>query len=331
MSKFDKDTGRDKFFAQRDAELDSLVDKSTGKVKAELTEHVNCLLCGANNCSVIFTKHGFDFVRCRQCTLVYVNPRLKEDALIKHYNDKDTFNDLAIKFMDSPKQREVNRALYDVFFSKLGQIKPGAKFLDVGCSAGFLLDYARSHGCEVYGLELNEQACEFAAKNYGINPQKKLLENCDYPDNSFDIISMIGVVEHLPHPLQTLKIVHRLLKPGGVFIGQVPNVQSLVVMVLHQLSRTFTGRDHLAYYSKKTLHDLFTKVGFKKTETFTQFHGRDSVLNYFQFLDPFGDENYDFLPPAFKEWILDPENFKKINAKLQTLGMGLKMEFISHK
>lgn len=331
MSKFDKDTGRDKFFAQRDAELDTLVDKSTGKVRAELTEPVNCPLCQANDFTVIFTKHGFDFVRCRQCGLVYVNPRIKEEALIQHYNDKDTFNDLAIKFMDSPKQREVNRALYDVFFSKLESVKLGAKFLDVGCSAGFLLDYARSQGYEVHGLELNEQACEFAAKSYGVYPQKKLLEDCDYSDNSFDVISMIGVVEHLPHPLQTLKIVHRLLKPGGVFIGQVPNVQSLVVMVLHDLSRTFTGRDHLAYYSQQTLQALLAKVGFKKTETFTQFHGRDSVLNYLQFLDPFGDENYDFLPPAFKQWILDPENFKKVDTQLQALGLGLKMEFISHK
>ena len=170
-----------------------------------------------------------------------------------------------------------------------------------------------------------------AEKNYGIKPQKKLLENCDYPDNSFDVISMIGVVEHLPHPLDTLKIVHRLLQPGGVFIGQVPNVQSLVVMVLHQLSRTFTGRDHLVYYSQKTLHDLFKRVGFSTVETFTQFHGRDSILNYFQLLDPFGAENYDFLPQAFKNWILDPENFKKIENKMHELGLGLKMEFITRK
>lgn len=84
---FDDTTGRKKFFDNVNKELNKLIDPATGKVRAEMLEHVNCPNCDANSYEHLFEKQGFDFVRCKECTQVYVNPRLLESATLAYYGD----------------------------------------------------------------------------------------------------------------------------------------------------------------------------------------------------------------------------------------------------
>ena len=107
MSKFDRETKRNDFFAQRDRETDALVDLKTGKVFKNLVVLVDCPLCNSKRFSVLFSKNGFDFVRCKKCSLVYVNPQLQEEKMIDYYNDSSLSNDLAIKFIASPNNLRV--------------------------------------------------------------------------------------------------------------------------------------------------------------------------------------------------------------------------------
>lgn len=331
MSKFDKITKRNEFFAARDSELDALIDKSTGKIQPHLVEKINCPLCGCSDYKVVFVKNGFDFVRCSKCTLIYVNPRIKEKEVIKYYNSDVSSNTRAINFLSSPKQQEVDKELYVELFNKIKDRAPNGKILDVGCSFGLFLNMAKDLGYEVLGLELNEVAAKYGREKYGITIEPKLLEECDFPDESFDVVAMFGLIEHLFDPVKAVKEVKRILKPGGLFIGRCPNVQAFVFMVLHELGRTFTGRIHLSYFSEKTLKYLFNKTGFTDVELETFITGKDSILNYFQFLDPFGDEQYDFLPDKFREFILDENNFKAIEKKMYELGLGMKFKFIAEK
>ena len=127
------------------------------------------------------------------------------------------------------------------------------------------------------------------------------------------------------------------VKPTGTIVSEAlgicPNVQSLVCMTLQEKSRTFTGRLHLSYFSDKTLRYLFEKVGFKneKVEINTCYTGKHSLINYFQFLDPFGDEVYDFLPEKFREVVLDENKCKELEEKMNELGIGLKLRFLAKK
>lgn len=333
MSTFDKQTKGDIFFNQRDNELDKLIDTKTGKVYSRLVKKINCMLCQSQDYTVLFTKNGFDFVRCHQCGHVYVNPQFDDKATAEHYNDDSKTTELAHNFISSNKQMEVRGGLYEDFFSELKESIPSGKILDIGCSVGQFLKMGKDLGYEVLGLELNEGAAQYAEKNFGVKVERKLLNECNFQDNSFDIISMFGVIEHLPDPVGVMEDVYRILKPGGVFIGICPNVDSLVCMALHQLSRTFTGRLHLSYFSEKTLRYLFDKVGFKNEniQVMNRYTGKNSLLNYFQFLDPFGDEEYKYLPDKFRELVTDEHACKKIEDKLNELGIGLKLTFIAKK
>ena len=331
MSKFDRETKRNQFFTARDGELDALIDKKTGKIKKRLVEQINCPLCGNLKYKLVFVKNGFDFVRCDKCALVYVNPRMKEKEITKFYDSKADSNTRALDFLSSPLQQKIDKELYIELFNKIKKRVPSGKVLDIGCSFGNFLKVAKDRGYEELGLELNNMAAEYGRKKLGVNIEAKLLEDCNFPDNSFDIVSMFGVIEHLFEPVKIVKEIKRILRPGGLFIGRCPNVYGFVYMVLHELGRTFTGRVHLTYFSEKTLKYLFKKTGFKRVELETFITGRDSLLNYFQFLYPFGDEEYKYLPDKFRKFILDKKNFKKLENKLYELGLGMKFKFIAEK
>lgn len=333
MGIFDKQTNNEKFFELRDKELETLIDTATGKVKAELVNKVSCLVCEANNYSYLFSKNGFDFVRCQECHHVYVNPQLREEDITSHYGDESETSKLIIDFVASEKQKELRYQVFDYFFNKIQPSRPTGKVLDIGCSIGQFLKYSEEKGYDALGLELNEHAIEFANKNYGVKIEKKLLHECNFPNESFDVISMFGVIEHLPKPVDVISDVYRLLKPGGYFIGICPNVQSLVCMILHEQSRTFTGRLHLSYFSDDTLRLLAEKVGFKNENVDIDncYSGTYSMINHAQFLDPFGDETYEFLPKKFKEFLLDKSNVEKLEEKMNELGIGLKLRFIMKK
>lgn len=331
MNKFDKETKRNEFFDLRDSELDRLIDSKTGKISAHLVEKIDCPLCQCKKYTNLFVKNGFDFVRCNNCAFIYVNPRVREEKIIEYYNEETSTHDAMLEFFKSQKQQEVEKKLYKEIFEKIQKKVPSGKLLDIGCSIGLFLSVAKKLGYDVLGMELNEKAAKYAEDNHGIPVVRKLLEEANFSDNSFDVISMFGVIEHLTDPVKTISDVHRILKPGGLFIGRCPNVQSLVCMILHGLSRTFTGRLHLSYFSYDTLVYLFKKVGFKKWDISTVYAGKESIINYFQFLDPFSDEEDRFLPEQFREFLSDEKNMDKLEKRMHELGIGLKFMFFIEK
>ena len=89
------------------------------------------------------------------------------------------------------------------------------------------------------------------------------------------------MVEHLAEPCVDLRAVHRLLKPGGVLFVLTPNDDALVRTISKQLYRFTRGRfdrpmkklyypDHLSYFTKQSLHELFTRTGFEVLDWHTK-------------------------------------------------------------
>ncbi|MBI2099160.1 class I SAM-dependent methyltransferase [Candidatus Uhrbacteria bacterium] len=332
MSNFDKATHRNEFFFYRDKELEELIDPQTGKVRSELTEKINCRICASPLFDHLFVKNGFDFVRCGNCTFVYVNPQLKEKAILKYYNEDVPSHETFMKVVLSSEQQRTDIELYKTYYDKLKtKIPAGGKVLDIGCSIGLFLKAGKDLGYDTVGLELNEKTASYAEEMYGVKVERKLLEDCKFPDNSFDAVSMFGVIEHLPQPLAVMKEIVRILKPGGIFLGRCPNVESLAYMILHGTARTFTGRNHLNYFSGRTLERLFKTAGFNRCEIDTVYSGKDSIFNHLQFLDPFGDEENKYFPDKFREFLANKDNVAMLEQKMNELGIGLKLRFFAEK
>ncbi len=102
----------------------------------------------------------------------------------------------------------------------------GGRLLDVGCGDGSYLDYMRSLGWEVEGVEVDPRAVEQAGKR-NLRVHSGTLEQQGFEDCRFDTIVLSHVLEHVHDPAALLRECHRILKPGGIIKVFVPNLESV--------------------------------------------------------------------------------------------------------
>ena len=92
----------------------------------------------------------------------------------------------------------------------------------------------KNKGWEISGVESSKSGAAIGKKVYGIDIFNGSLNEAHYRDNSFDIITMWHVLEHVSEPTEIFQEVKRILKPGGIFLVAVPNIESLEAKVFKE-------------------------------------------------------------------------------------------------
>jgi len=205
--------------------------------------------------------------------MVYVNPRLKDQAIYKIY-EKDyfikpgyTFDDFGYGDYDltSHLRDETFNRWYNVVEPYL-KIKSGTA-LDVGCATGRLLDVLVQRKWQVKGIELDRGMCEkLRAKGFEIDENP--LEHYNTPEK-LQLITIFDVVEHLPHPHKDFKNLHEILDDEGSIVLVTPNIESTQRKLFGKKWFQFKPREHISYFSPKTLGLLADENGLKIIKTFS--------------------------------------------------------------
>ncbi|MGB9872409.1 MAG: class I SAM-dependent methyltransferase [Anaerolineae bacterium] len=234
-------------------------------------EIVNCTLCGSESWIAhltrgdlnLFLEGEFSLVRCSECGLVYLNPRptrSQVSLLYPIYYDQFNFNIHKRRFWAS---LDHNYGLLKRCKSVL-RYKDQGRLLDVGCATGDFLDAMRKRpGWEVYGVEISESASEYARRYLGLAVKTGDLEDVDYPEHYFDVVTLWHVLEHLYDPLNALKKIHLWLKPDGILIFNTPNLDSLDARLFGPYWIGYDLPRHLQIFSPNTLRILTDKSGFR--------------------------------------------------------------------
>lgn len=105
------------------------------------------------------------------------------------------------------------------------------RLLDVGCSSGAFLASAKKLGCEVQGVEPAARAAA-SARALGLDVFNGLLADAKFDGGRFDAVTLFEVIEHLTAPIDLLKEIHRVLRPGGVLLIGTGNAASWTVQAL---------------------------------------------------------------------------------------------------
>ena len=135
-------------------------------------------------------------------------------------NSKAAFNQQAATYDKGIKGQHA-RSLYPVLLEKLSHI-PFQSALDLGCGTGEMLKLILQEdaGKELYGIDLSEKMLHVAKSK--LPEQVKLLlgdsEALPFPDNTFDVVDCNDSFHHYPSPMNVLREVQRVLKPGGTFL-----------------------------------------------------------------------------------------------------------------
>jgi 2-polyprenyl-3-methyl-5-hydroxy-6-metoxy-1,4-benzoquinol methylase len=218
-------------------------------------KEVNCSFCQSSHVKKIFSKHGFSWVRCRQCGMVYVNPQLTEEAISNLYSSTYSEKSASLEKKIQPQHLRI--------LKQLSKILGKGKLLDVGCFKADFLNVAKSKDWEVYGTEISKHAIDYAKKVYGIGVDKGSLLDIKYEDSFFDVVTMNDVIEHLHDPKAYVEKVAKIMKPGGVFYVGTPNFNSLSRVLFGKHWGAVIFPWHLQYFSVRTLRRLLEQHGFK--------------------------------------------------------------------
>ena len=142
------------------------------------------------------------------------------------------------------------------------------KVLDLGCGTGALLDQLQGRATELWGLDVSAEGLKFCAMRGHKNLVLADANRIPFPGNYFDVITAIGLIEHLEDDQLFLREIERLLKPNGVLILLTSSFPYLWSM--HD-----TANEHKRRYYLRRLDQQINKVGFQTI--------RFSHLNFFLF------------------------------------------------
>ena len=226
--------------------------------------HGACPICGSDNIgnwmSVPDRFYGrvrlYHLSRCATCSLVWTNDPPAPTQMAEHYGvdyhkaistsgEKNSY----IRWQ-KPRQR-------------LFSISKGGALLDIGCSSGSFLSTLRGGPWELYGVEVSPNEAEKARLSSGGH-----ISVCEFLDapltpSTFDVITCFHVLEHLHQPWEVMRRVWELLKPGGVFFVQCPNIESVEAYIFRSYWYPLELPRHLYHFSPKSLKVLATAMGFQ--------------------------------------------------------------------
>lgn len=217
-------------------------------------DNYKVLLCGEDY--TVYSLEEFRLVRCRNCGLVYLNPRPKPEEISKYYLSdyyKAPEWDDPFSFLKRSKG-----ALIEKFAGKKGRI------LDIGCKRGELLVEMRKRGWETYGTDISQEACDYTGKKLGFeNIYCGGLLLLDLKEDFFDAVTLFNVLEHIYNPLETLKKIHRLLKNDGVLIINCPNFGAIQGSIFKDKWFVLDLPRHLYQFTPDSLRNMAEKAGFQ--------------------------------------------------------------------
>jgi len=211
-----------------------------------------------------------EIVKCLKCGLIFAPFMGEVQELVSNYKEM-----VDEKYLQEEAGRRITARSILQRLNKFR--KYGSCLLDIGCSAGFLLDEARKMDWEVYGVEYSNWAVEYAKEKFNLEIHNTSLEGAKFPSRFFDAVIMKDTIEHLSNPKQALIEIKRILKPTGILYINTPDIESLA-------SRLFKTRwwginqFHLYYFSKRTLSKLLKATGFESIKYAC--HARAFSLKY---------------------------------------------------
>ena len=226
---------------------------------------IRCLNCGSRRFAVYRVVRNMDpnteklidriaVALCRDCGLIYQNPRIPEkqmDALYQRLEDKITG-----AFTDTVTEQENLSRL-----EALKKIKPApARILEIGCSDGTFMNLARLAGYEVVGIDPSQPNCDKAMREYPELDVRCLFLDGFKSGETFDAICHFFVFEHVFHPDEFLSQIRKLLRPGGMMYFEIPNVESFARLPF--ANNLFTYQ-HTAHYSPSTVRAMLARYRYR--------------------------------------------------------------------
>jgi SAM-dependent methyltransferase len=126
-----------------------------------------------------------------------------------------------------------------------------------------MLQEADRGGWEAVGVETSDFAARYAEEMTGCKVHRGTLLDANFESGSFDVITLMDVIEHVPEPCALLDEVYRVLRPGGVTFLVTPNFGSFFVWLYGRYAYGIGPQEHVTYFRPSTMRTALRATGFR--------------------------------------------------------------------
>ncbi|MDD5339666.1 MAG: class I SAM-dependent methyltransferase [Candidatus ainarchaeum sp.] len=228
-----------------------------------------CEVCGSPQQEDRFMAPVYDFVACRNCGFVYAKSILGEEAMDKFYRHDEVAQRSWSKQLER-LEANPNTTQYPGLVTRIMKnVRGRERALDFGCGQGEFLYELKGHFRKVIGVELGKEQAETARRKFGVEVLEGDIGSLGLQKESFDLICMNQVIEHLPRVNDVLKKLVQLLKPEGVLAITCPNLDSWSMRIFREKHSHVNTQVHVNMFSPKTIEKLALRHGLKKRQVGT--------------------------------------------------------------
>ncbi len=143
--------------------------------------------------------------------------------------------------------------------------KKTGRVLDIGCAVGLVVEEARKAGFEAEGLELNEKAVEIALSKK-LNVKKSDIKDAHYAKNTFDVIILNHVLEHIINLNEFISLVKNALKEDGIVAIGIPAHKALIPLLYKKAWGGWVLGEHIWHFDEKSLGGILSGHDMKIKE-----------------------------------------------------------------
>lgn len=237
-------------------------------------ERVSCYLCGSNASRDLViaqddlggTPGNYRFVVCSRCGLAYQNPRVSlehigafyDDTYIAHRKKRD-WGVLTPLFERAMNKLDADK---DAIVSRYVSLGAQSQVLDVGCAVGtFLQRLGRRYGARVAGVDFKDLSA--APSMQGVEFHCGLFYDASLEADRFDLVTMWHFLEHDYDPLRSLATAHRVMKPDGRLVIEVPRLDSRTFWWFKNRWPGLQAPQHTVLFDRDSLLRAIRKAGFE--------------------------------------------------------------------
>ena len=204
-------------------------------------------------------------VRCNECRTAQQDPLPGPGDLWRFYpDDYHAYHYKGSRVGDWLKarySRRVGRRIRD-------EVSDRGRILDLGCADGSFLAALEALGSwELFGIDLNPNVVA-APRSPRLRLRVGQLEPGTYPEEFFDAIVATHLVEHVHDPVEMLRTCLLILRPGGILIGELPNLDCWDLRLFGRYWGGLHLPRHLFFWDQRGFRELGRRGGFESVETF---------------------------------------------------------------
>lgn len=222
-----------------------------------LKPHLNCK-------DHTVSRETFPIVQCEKCTLLFTNPRPKEEALGGYYESEEYISHTnSTEGLFNKAYQAIRQITIKQKIKILGKAK--GELLEIGCGTGELLKACQDKGWNCKGVEPNAKARTHASEALKLKIKQNTSE-LKLEENSQNRIMLWHVLEHLPNLNETIDQLSKWLHPKGQLIIAVPNPNSADAQHYQEKWAAYDVPRHLSHFTKESMRSLLKQHQLKIKE-----------------------------------------------------------------